>query len=178
MHFLKVAFTKLISFSVRSTTRKSWARKSIRAIGITYECSNGGRRDVTCAISRSRERAHLARSWCLSPANTKPPPDRPSAERNARRFGRDLAQRREEGKRERERERESLRLPEEKRIAAKVMDWSKSYASCSFSHAARECSPSRERHPGNSCPFPTLLVSRSSIISIPRKHIASHSSEI
>jgi len=178
MHFLKVNTSpKLISFSVRSVwsaTRKSWARESI---GIIYECSNGSGRDVTCAISRSRERAHLARSWYLSPANTKPPPDRPSAERNARRFGRDLAQLTWRGK---ERERERERVCVFRRRSAKVMDWSKSYASRSFSRAARECSPSRERHPGNSCPFLTLLVPipRSSIISIPRKHIASHSSEI
>lgn len=52
-------------------------------------------RDATYAISRCRERAHLARSRCLSPANTKPPLDRPSAERNARRFRRDQGRKRE-----------------------------------------------------------------------------------
>lgn len=45
--------------------------------------------DAVYAISRSRERAHLARTRCLSPANTKPLFDRPSAERYSRRFRKD-----------------------------------------------------------------------------------------
>lgn len=140
---------------------------------------------ATRAISRSRERAHLARSRCLSPANTKPPSDRPRKRRAS--FRKDRLRGLEEGRRGK-RGRQA-RLPVEKCIAAEVMDRSKSYASRSsdsFSRAARELDSSRERRPGNSCPTspPPLAPLDSPIpksadnIDPPRKRIASRSSGI